>query len=221
MRVRTAASSTSPAAATIGPIPMKQPRAEAVRERAEAPREQEHEDRDRQQRQPGVSAAGSRRPAAGRRPGRTRRRSVRHRAQGREVADAEVARAKDLNGQHRRAAAALPEHERHQQHAASSERGQHPRIAPAVARLLDQREDRPAEPERAEQAADPVDRAGRATAGRAGRASEPQREQRPAATLTTNTQRHEPAWTSRPPSSGPATVAIPVHAVQVPIAAAR
>ena len=40
-------------------------------------------------------------------------------------------------------------------------------------------------------------------------------------TLITNTQRQEAAWTSSPPSNGPATVAIPVQAVQLPIAAAR
>ena len=34
-------------------------------------------------------------------------------------------------------------------------------------------------------------------------------------------QRHDAACTSRPPPSGPITVATPVHAVQVPIAAAR
>ena len=40
-------------------------------------------------------------------------------------------------------------------------------------------------------------------------------------TLTRNTQRHEATVTSAPPPSGPITVAIPVHAVHVPIAIAR
>jgi hypothetical protein len=39
--------------------------------------------------------------------------------------------------------------------------------------------------------------------------------------LTTKTQRQDAAVTSQPPTSGPTTKAIPVHAVQAPIAAPR
>ena len=56
--------------------------------------------------------------------------------------------------------AGLVRNEAHEQRHAENERDDHGRAAPAQARLLDQREHRPAETQRAEQAAEEVDRSG-------------------------------------------------------------
>ena len=74
-----------------------------------------------------------------------------------EVADREVAAAEQLELQHRLRRAALVCDERGERDETACERNERRGAAPAVVRLLDQREHDPAEAERAEQRADVVD----------------------------------------------------------------
>ncbi len=143
--------------------------------------------------------------------------------EGREVADAEIARAED-----RRTAASAPRigaprsTNSDQQHAAGDQREQirADRSSRRSAVRSVRRSGRP-RPQCAQSSPPTQSTVARSVGGRAGICRSSHSVTSTSGTLTMNTQRHEPIWTSRPPSSGPATVAIPVQAVQVPIAAAR
>ena len=74
-----------------------------------------------------------------------------------EVADGEVAPREQLELQHRLGRAPLVGEERRERDDAADERDEDHRAAPAVVRLLDQREHDPAQPERAQAGTDEVD----------------------------------------------------------------
>ena len=94
--------------------------------------------------------------------------------QRRQVADGEVARPEQRQRHHRLRGAALPGDERPEQHDAGDQRHRHARAAPAIRRLLDQREHRAAEAERRQRRADDVDVPGLALPG----GNEPQQPER-------------------------------------------
>ena len=139
-----------------------------------------------------------------------------------DVADREVAAREELELQHRLAARALVDQERREDAIPPHERHQDRRAGPAVARLLDQREDEAAEAEHAEARADEVD----AAVARVRRSAGPPRRistsvASTSGTLSAKIQRHETWSTITPPASGPTIEAMPPQAVHEPIAAPR
>ena len=135
-----------------------------------------------------------------------------------EVREGEVAPAEEAQRQHRVRRAGAPRATNSpKQRDPADERDEDQRVAEAALRRLDQREDRPGEAEHAEHAADDVDaRARSPVASRRGSATtiSAERDDRERHVDRGRSSATTPTETSQPPTSGPITNAIPVHAVQ-------
>ena len=204
------------------PAPHEPARPVPVGERAEALRQEEHHHRDREERGAGLDRRVARHLLEVDPDEEQRAAEPRVHRERREVAHREVARAEQVERHHRMRRARLVEQEEDQAHDAAGARGGDQRVAEAEPLLLDQREDGAAEPEHAQQRAEVVD--ARAALGRlhprdrAHRDREREDDQRD---VDQEDQPPREASIRTPPPSGPITIAMPVHAVQVPIAGAR
>ena len=197
-------------------------RADAVGQRAEATRQQEHHDRAGHRGQPRLDRLVARDLLQVEDEQEEHDAEARVHRERQQVADREVAPPEQVQVEHRMRRVRLPEHERAEQRDADEPRAADERIAPAPQRLLDERQDRTRQPERAEHRADDVDpraRLRRAVRPRSGSPAPASRGR--TGTLIAKIARHDATSTSRPPTSGPMTNAIPLHAVQEPIAAPR
>ena len=195
-------------------------RADPIRQRSESAREQEHHDRHRQQRQPGLDRGVAADLLDEQDQEERRDAESRVQRQRRQVADCEVADLEQAERHHRLRVVALPEQERDEQNDPSDQRDEHARIAPPVLRLLDQREHR-VRRGRARTGSLRPRRRDRASGGRARAGSSSNSVIATGTRLIAKIHRHDANWIRAPPPSGPITVATPVHAVHVPIAAAR